>query len=117
MPEMLKPSSALVGAGISEHVALLTDGRWSGGSKGFLIGHITPEAFDNGPIAYIENGDIVEINAITNTIILEVPGYYRIQKCVAIDNYETDDYETRKNSYLNKYKKLVGSASKGCITN
>jgi len=116
MPEMLKPSSALVGAGISEHVALLTDGRWSGGSKGFLIGHITPEAYDNGPIAYIENGDIIEIDATKNTITLEVPGYYRIQKCVAIDNYKTDDYETRKNSYLNKYKKLVGPASKGCIT-
>ena len=61
MPEMLTPTSAIVGAGLHGHVALMTDGRFSGGSHGFLVGHITPEAQDGGPIALVEDGDLVTI--------------------------------------------------------
>ena len=110
MPEMLKPSSALVGAGLSNDVALITDGRWSGGSCGFLVGHIVPEAHENGPIAYIENGDYININAINNTINLEVsPDILNKRKPNKINK--------QLSPYLNKYTKLVNNASNGCITN
>ena len=72
MPEMLKPSSALMGYGLGKDVALLTDGRFSGGSHGFLIGHIVPEAAEGGPIALVEDGDIIVIDADNNKIDLLV---------------------------------------------
>lgn len=112
MPELLKPSSALIGAGLGKDVALITDGRWSGGSHGILIGHITPETYDDGLIGYIEEGDCINIDLINNKLTLEV--------CDKIL------HERRKNSiskmpikggYLNKYTKLVTDASEGCTTN
>lgn len=72
MPEMLKPSSALMGAGLGQDVALLTDGRFSGGSHGFLIGHIVPEAQDGGPIALVQDGDKITIDANRRVIDLDI---------------------------------------------
>ena len=72
MPEMLKPTAAIMGAGLGKDVALITDGRFSGGTHGFVVGHITPEAQEGGNIALIENGDNIVIDAIKNTIILDV---------------------------------------------
>src|SRR5699024_1827561 len=72
MPEMLKPTSALMGAGLGSSVALITDGRFSGGTHGFVVGHITPEAYAGGLIGLVEDEDIIEIDAIENTITLKV---------------------------------------------
>ena len=72
MPEMLKPTSALMGSGLGNDVALITDGRFSGGSHGFIIGHIAPEAQAGGPIALLKNGDIIAIDAEKNTIHVEL---------------------------------------------
>src|ERR1051325_1827825 len=72
MPEMLKPTSAIIGAGLGKSVALITDGRFSGGTHGFVVGHITPEAYDGGLIALVEDNDIIEIDAINNTLTLKV---------------------------------------------
>ena len=72
MLEMLSPTSAIMGKGLGEDVALITDGRFSGGSHGFVVGHVTPEAFDGGPIAIVKNGDRISIDAESNTISLEV---------------------------------------------
>src|SRR5687767_12188592 len=72
MPEMLKPTSALIGAGLGKSVALITDGRFSGGTHGFVVGHITPEAYEGGLIALVEDDDIIELDAVKNTIILKV---------------------------------------------
>ena len=72
MPEMLKPTSAIIGAGLGKSVALITDGRFSGGTHGFVVGHITPEAFDGGLIALVKDNDIIEINVATKTITLKV---------------------------------------------
>ena len=72
MPEMLKPTSAVMGAGLGKDVALITDGRFSGGSHGFVVGHITPEAQEGGPLALIENGDIITIDAKTNTLSVKL---------------------------------------------
>ena len=112
MPEMLKPTAAIMGAGLGKDVALITDGRFSGGTHGFVVGHITPEAQNGGNIALIENGDTIIIDAIKNTIILDVEG---------------DELIKRKNKWvepklkvdfgsLYKYAKTVSSASKGCVT-
>src|SRR5919197_456511 len=73
MPEMLTPTSAVMGAGLGKDVALITDGRFSGGSHGFLVGHITPEAQDGGPIALVRNGDRITIDAETNRIDVDLP--------------------------------------------
>ncbi|MDB2321706.1 dihydroxy-acid dehydratase [Flavobacteriaceae bacterium] len=112
MPEMLKPTAAIMGAGLGKDVALITDGRFSGGTHGFVVGHITPEAQNGGNIALIENGDTIIIDAIKNTIILDIEG---------------DELIKRKNKWvepklkvslgsLYKYAKTVSSASKGCVT-
>ena len=73
MPEMLKPTSAIIGAGLGNSVALITDGRFSGGTHGFVVGHITPEAYDGGLIALVKDDDVIEIDASKNTITLRVP--------------------------------------------
>ena len=112
MPEMLKPTSAIIGAGLGKDVALITDGRFSGGTHGFVVGHITPEAFEGGGIALVQDDDIIELDAINNTI-----------------NVKLDDtvLEQRKASWrqpalnatkgiLYKYAKQVTPASEGCIT-
>ena len=72
MREMLSPTSAIMGAGLGKDVALITDGRFSGGSHGFVIGHVTPEAFDGGPIALVEDGDEITVNAETKEVTLHV---------------------------------------------
>jgi dihydroxy-acid dehydratase len=112
MPEMLKPTSAVVGAGLIKDVALITDGRFSGGSHGFVVGHISPESFDGGPIAIVKNGDIIKIDSINNKIELK------------IDNLEFDkrikNLKLPTNKYnkgvVKKYINTVSSASKGCVT-
>src|SRR5690606_11212012 len=73
MPEMLKPTSALIGAGLGKSIALITDGRFSGGTHGFVVGHITPEAFEGGLLALVRDDDVIEIDAVNNTIILNLP--------------------------------------------
>jgi len=112
MPEMLKPTSLIMGAGLGLDVACLTDGRFSGGSHGFCIGHITPEAQVGGPIALVRDGDIIAVDAVKNTIELKV---------------SDDELEKRGKAWkphalkvsqgtLYKYTKVVSDASRGCIT-
>ena len=112
MPEMLKPTAAIMGAGLGKDVALITDGRFSGGTHGFVVGHITPEAQEGGAIALVKDGDIITINADTNSIILDV---------------SEEELELRKAKWiapplkvtsgvLYKYAKTVSSASIGCVT-
>ena len=72
MPEMLKPTSAIIGAGLGKTVALITDGRFSGGTHGFVVGHITPEAFEGGLIGFVHDDDVIEIDVAKNTITLKV---------------------------------------------
>lgn len=112
MPEMLKPTAAIMGAGLGKSVALITDGRFSGGTHGFVVGHITPEAQDGGPLALVENGDTIRIDAKANTIELLI---------------DASEFEKRKANWqprplkkqsgaLYKYAKFVSSASEGCVT-
>jgi dihydroxy-acid dehydratase len=112
MPEMLKPTSAIMGAGLGKSVALITDGRFSGGSHGFVVGHITPEAFDGGGIALVKNGDVITIDAVNNTINLKI---------------SDDEFAARKSEWIQpalkvnkgvllKYIRSVSSASTGCVT-
>jgi len=112
MPEMLKPTSALIGAGLGKSVALITDGRFSGGTHGFVVGHISPEAHDGGTIAFVQDDDIIELDAINNTINLKI---------------SAEELAERKSKFvqpplkvssgvLYKYAKLVQDASEGCIT-
>jgi dihydroxy-acid dehydratase len=109
MREMLGPTAAVMGRGLGDKVALITDGRFSGGSHGFVVGHITPEAFDGGPIGLLEEGDTITIDADNNEISTDA------------------DLESRKASWvqpeprytrgvLAKYAKLVTSASEGAVT-
>ena len=113
MPEMLTPTSAIMGAGLGNDCALITDGRFSGGSHGFVIGHITPEAQVGGPIGLIEDGDIIEIDAEKRTIeavdVTEEIFADRRKK------WEAPPLEATSGT-LYKYIKCVGSASQGCIT-
>jgi dihydroxy-acid dehydratase len=119
MPEMLKATSLINGIDLSDKVAFITDGRFSGGSHGFIIGHITPEAYDNGIISIVKNGDIIKIDAKKNRIQLRVSRKL-IQKRF-INKNKKDKITSRKNdeqkyTYLEKYTKLVKSASSGCVT-
>ncbi|MEH0156580.1 dihydroxy-acid dehydratase [Limibacter armeniacum] len=112
MPEMLKPTSAIMGAGLGKEVALITDGRFSGGTHGFVVGHITPEAQEGGNIALIKDGDKIIIDAVNNTID------------VAVSDEELDERRKEWNApplkfsrgVLYKYIKTVSSASEGCVT-
>ena len=112
MPEMLKPTAAIIGAGLGNDVALITDGRFSGGTHGFVVGHIAPEAQEGGIIALVEDGDIIAIDAETNSISLEV---------------SEEELQDRKKQWLPpklkvtrgvlyKYARTVSSASLGCVT-
>ena len=112
MREMLKPTSAIMGQGLGDKVAFITDGRFSGGTHGFVVGHISPEAELKGPIALIENGDIIEINATNNTIQLHVDDKTLEERLLNLKSTNI----TPKKGVLAKYKRLVGSASKGAIT-
>ena len=112
MPEMLKPTAAIMGAGLGKDVALITDGRFSGGTHGFVVGHITPEAQVGGNIAFVEDGDIISIDASENTINLHV-SEDEINKRKL--NWKKPKLKVNKGSLL-KYAKFVSSASKGCVT-
>ena len=112
MPEMLKPTSAIMGAGLGKDVALITDGRFSGGSHGFVVGHVSPEAQDGGTIALVQDGDIITIDAVNNTINVEISNE-EIQKRKASWKQPALK-ETR--GVLYKYAKTVSSASQGCVT-
>ena len=112
MPEMLKPTAAIMGAGLGKDVALITDGRFSGGTHGFVVGHITPEAQEGGVIALVEDGDIISLDANNNSITLEVTD---------------EELEKRRKNWvapklkfdrgvLYKYARTVSSASEGCVT-
>jgi len=112
MPEMLTPTSAIMGAGLGSDVALLTDGRFSGGSHGFIIGHITPEAQDGGPIALVRDGDLVTIDATACQLsvdLSEAELLSRRQAWVAPPIKATS-------GVLGKYVRLVKPASEGCVT-
>jgi dihydroxy-acid dehydratase len=112
MPEMLKPTAAIMGAGLGKSVALITDGRFSGGTHGFVVGHIVPEAQEGGPIAFIKNGDVITIDANSNCI------------SVALSDEELKSRESKwrkpeykfQNGVLFKYIKNVSDASNGCVT-
>jgi dihydroxy-acid dehydratase len=112
MPEMLKPTSAIIGAGLGKEVALITDGRFSGGTHGFVVGHITPESHEGGNLALIEDGDMIEIDAIANTINVML---------------SDDQLNERRSKWvqpplaatkgiLYKYAKYVTTAAEGCVT-
>ena len=112
MREMLSPTSAVAGRGLIKDVALITDGRFSGGSHGFDVGHITPEAAKGGPIGIVKNGDIIEIDAVRNTISLLIPDADYAARMKAYKPHPPK--ETR--GVLAKYAKLVSTASEGAVT-
>ncbi|CAI8386420.1 MAG: Dihydroxy-acid dehydratase [Flavobacterium sp. SCGC AAA160-P02] len=112
MPEMLKPTSAIMGAGLGKDVALITDGRFSGGTHGFVVGHITPEAQDGGVIALVKDGDSITIDAESNSIQLEIS-----QEELKERKKQWIEPELKfKRGVLYKYAKTVSSASNGCVT-
>jgi dihydroxy-acid dehydratase len=112
MPEMLTPTSAIMGAGLGADVALMTDGRFSGGSHGFLIGHVTPEAQEGGPIALIKNGDQITIDAEKNSITVAVSDAEMKARRAA---WKAPALKFTRGT-LYKYIKTVKSASEGCVT-
>ena len=112
MPEMLTPTSAIMGAGLGKDVAMLTDGRFSGGSHGFIIGHITPEAQDGGPIALLQDGDRVSIDAAACELKVELSD----QDLAARRSAFTAPPPRATSGVLAKYVRLVKSASEGCVT-
>ena len=112
MPEMLKPTSAIMGAGLGKDVALITDGRFSGGTHGFVVGHIVPEAFDGGVIAIVENGDMITIDSENNQIIVDLSDDEIKNR---IKNWSKPDLKIKK-GILYKYVKSVSNASNGCVT-
>jgi dihydroxy-acid dehydratase len=112
MPEMLTPTSAIMGAGLGKDVALLTDGRFSGGSHGFIIGHITPEAQDGGPIALVKDGDNVVIDAASCSLSMDVSDAELARRREA---WGAPPAKATR-GVLGKYVRLVRSASEGCAT-
>jgi dihydroxy-acid dehydratase len=112
MPEMLTPTSAIMGAGLGNDVALLTDGRFSGGSHGFIVGHITPEAQEGGPIALVENGDKITIDSENNTIDVDINESEMTARRKA---WQAPPFKANRGT-LYKYIKNVKSASEGCVT-
>ncbi|TWX70007.1 dihydroxy-acid dehydratase [Colwellia sp. C1TZA3] len=112
MPEMLKPTSAVMGAGLGKDVALITDGRFSGGSHGFVVGHVTPEASEGGLIALVQNGDIIRIDAVMNKLQLKVDQTEIAKRRAA---WIKPAYRAT-NGVLRKYIATVKSASLGCVT-
>ncbi len=112
MPEMLKPTAAIIGAGLGNDVALITDGRFSGGTHGFVVGHISPEAQVGGPIAFVKDGDVITIDAVKNTIDFEISEEELEQRRVSWVQPELKP----KRGVLYKYAKTVSCASEGCVT-
>ncbi|RYF94724.1 MAG: dihydroxy-acid dehydratase [Chitinophagaceae bacterium] len=112
MPEMLKPTSALIGAGLGKSVALITDGRFSGGTHGFVVGHITPEAYEGGLIGLVQDNDIIELDAVNNTIHLKVD-----ESVIAERRRQWKKPEPKvKKGLLYKYAMTVKNAAEGCVT-
>jgi dihydroxy-acid dehydratase len=112
MPEMLKPTSAIMGVGLGKSVALITDGRFSGGTHGFVVGHITPEAFEGGVIGLVEDGDMIEIDATANKIVLQVDD-------VTLEERKKNWIQPElrvKSGVLFKYAQSVKPADEGCVT-
>ena len=112
MPEMLSPTSVIMGAGLGQDVALITDGRFSGGSHGFIIGHITPEAQEGGPIALVRDGDVITIDAEKRSIDVEVEEAEMTKRRAA---WQAPPLKAQRGT-LYKYIKNVKSASEGCVT-
>jgi dihydroxy-acid dehydratase len=112
MPEMLKPTSAIMGVGLGKSVALITDGRFSGGTHGFVVGHITPEAYEGGTIALVKDNDIIEIDAEKNLINVEVSA----EELAARRAQWIKPALKASNGVLFKYAKLVKNATEGCVT-
>ena len=112
MPEMLKPTAAIMGAGLGKEVALITDGRFSGGTHGFVVGHITPEAQLGGAIGLVNNGDIIRIDAETNELQLKITDAELEARRAA---WETPNLKVTK-GVLYKYAQSVATASEGCVT-
>jgi len=112
MPEMLKPTAAIMGAGLGKEVALITDGRFSGGTHGFVVGHITPEAQEGGNIALIQDGDLITIDAESNTINVDLSNEELVRR--------RKEWKQPKLKFergiLYKYARTVSSASEGCVT-
>lgn len=112
MPEMLKPTGAIIGAGLGKSVALITDGRFSGGTHGFVVGHITPESYDGGLIGLVEDNDVIELDVKKNTITLKVS-----DEVIAERRKKWKQPALKvKNGVLYKYAKMVKDASEGCVT-
>ena len=112
MPEMLTPTSAIMGAGLGDDVALLTDGRFSGGSHGFIIGHIVPEAQEGGPVGLIRDGDFIKIDAEEKTLSVDISDAEMEQRR---KDWTMPAYKAERGT-LAKYIKLVRNASEGCVT-
>ena len=112
MPEMLKPTSAVMGAGLGSDVAMITDGRFSGGSHGFIVGHVVPEAQEGGAIALVKNGDIVTLDAVNNQISVDVSDDEMQKRREA---WTAPELKVKRGT-LYKYVKNVKDASTGCVT-
>jgi dihydroxy-acid dehydratase len=112
MPEMLTPTSAIMGAGLGSDVALMTDGRFSGGSHGFIVGHVTPEAQVGGPIALVQNGDLITIDAEANTINVDISDAEWQRRRAS---WQAPPHKATRGT-LYKYIKNVKNASEGCVT-
>ncbi len=112
MPEMLKPTGAVMGAGLGKEVALITDGRFSGGSHGFVVGHITPEAYEGGPIGLIKNGDIISIDITSNSINVKLSD----EELEARRKHWKRIEGPQLTGILKKFRRSVSSASLGCVT-
>ena len=112
MPEMLTPTSAIMGAGLGKDVALITDGRFSGGSHGFIVGHVTPEAQEGGPIGLVQNGDLITIDAQNNELSVALADDEMAARRKA---WVMPEYKAKRGT-LAKYIRLVRSASEGCVT-
>jgi len=110
MREMLSPTSAIAGMGLSESVALVTDGRFSGGTRGACVGHVSPEAQEGGPIALVEDGDIIEIDIPARRIDLKVP-----EEVLAERRKRWKPPKKKISGILKKYQALVSSADRGAI--
>ncbi|HUC79602.1 MAG TPA: dihydroxy-acid dehydratase [Flavisolibacter sp.] len=112
MPEMLKPTSAIIGAGLGKSVALITDGRFSGGTHGFVVGHITPEAYDGGGIALVKDDDIIELDATKNTINVQLSEQELASRR---QQWKQPELKAQK-GILFKYARHVKTAAHGCVT-
>jgi dihydroxy-acid dehydratase len=112
MREMLSPTAAIMGMQLEKSTALITDGRFSGATRGPCIGHIAPEASEGGPIAIVENGDLIEIDIPNRKITLDLPDE-EIQR--RLDNWKQPPSKAPEGTYLRRYSKLVTSASRGAV--